>query len=404
MIVDLEWADEELQAAVSSYIEMLRMERSQIPYSKTEFRRKLKATALSGRSDSAIEYRMQNISAVLQSRGKRWIAGYKPAKNVGQANDARLASMIKEAEEFQAVKIPHPELLKSVVGDQDALMGVKAVFGPLGSHVLCFGARGTINDKSYFSVAAGAARRAVKQPFIITIGGGKEVRGGFEGRVINLARCALVYGPTRTLVSDLNEAQRLSQWPVSIALHDAWRFVGMPNLIEDLGFPDRTILAGSQDGIIRPAAPIEKLWEALREWPVESIALPFPINFYDDGSPTLVHSKLPGIPATKGAEEGERVWKTQLALERDSKLASEAKRLNFVKNGIFKCEACDFFHSDAAMFDTHHLTPLAAGKRHTFPEHLAVLCPTCHRRAHRKGRMTPYSTAELRDWVGQGRP
>lgn len=404
MAGDLEWTDEELQASVTTYLEMLQLEHSQVPYSKAEFRNRLRATSLSARNDSSVEYRMQNISVVLQSRNQPWIAGYKPAKNVGQGTDVRIARIIEETGGPRGAIPRQVQQLQDVVDRQEALMGVKAVFGPLRSHVLCFGARGNINDKSYFSVAAGAARRAITQPFIITIGGGKEVRDGFEGRVINVTRCALVYGPTSTLVTDPDEIQRLAQWPVAIALHDAWRFVGMPHLVEELGFPDRTILAGSQDGIVCPDNTIARLWDALKEWPIEAVALPVPANFYDNGSPRLAVSKLPGIPSSAGAEEGDRVWKSQLALERNPGLARDAKRLNFETHGTFRCEACGFPQSDAAMFDAHHPTPLAAGRRLTLPEHLEILCPTCHRRAHRKSRLDPYSVRELRQWIEDGRP
>jgi 5-methylcytosine-specific restriction enzyme A len=291
-----------------------------------------------------------------------------------------------------------------VIATPSSLMGVKAVFGIISSHVLCFGGRGDRNNKSYFSVAAGAARRAVTRPYVITIGGGKEVRKGLEGRVLNLARTALVYGPTSTLVTDPAEVARLAQWPVAIGLHDVWQFVGLPHLVEDLGFADRTILAGSQDGIIHPDEAMNRLWTALLEWPVEPVALPLPGNFYDTGHPNFVMASLPGIPRFAGAEEGERIWKLQLKVERDPATVREAKRLNFQRHGSMTCEACGFAHSDGAMFDAHHPTPLAVGKRTTFPEHLQILCPTCHRRAHRKSRLDPFQLHELRAWVASGRP
>jgi hypothetical protein len=41
-------------------------------------------------------------------------------------------------------------VLCNVVPDANAIMGVKAVFGAISSHVLCFGARGNINGRSFF--------------------------------------------------------------------------------------------------------------------------------------------------------------------------------------------------------------------------------------------------------------
>ena len=390
MATEKEWSDDELQAAVAAYLEMLRLERQQTPYSKADFRRQLRSGSLSNRTEGSVEYRMQNISAVMESLGHPRIAGYKPAANVGQANEARLRRLIENAGGVPSVKSTSITRLQDILSGPDVLMGVKAVFGMISSHVLCF--------------AEGAARRAVTQPFVIAIGGGKEVREGMAGRVVNVARTAPVYGPTSVLVTDPNEVRRLAQWPVAIALHDVWRFIGAPHLVEDLGFPDRTILAGAQDGIVRPGGAIERLWDALKEWPIEPEVLPLPGNFFDSGKPVRVDAKLPSIPLSAAAEEGERVWKLQLRTERDPKVSKEAKRLCMVRHGAMICQACDFTHSDSAMFDAHHPTPLAVGKRTTLPEHLQILCPTCHRRAHRKARLDPYTLPELRIWVDSGRP
>ncbi|AWN52186.1 HNH endonuclease [Methylobacterium sp. 17Sr1-1] len=403
MVAETEWTDAELQATVTAYLDMLRLEREGASYSKAEIRRQLRAGPLASRSDGSVEYRMQNISRVMEMLGRPRIAGYKPASNIGSANETRLRRMIEAAGGMLESSRSRTQL-SDVALSADAIMGVKAVFGPLGSHVLCFGARGSINERSYFQIAAGAARRAEASPFVVTIGGGRDVRDGFEGRVLNVAKVAQVYGLTRTLVTDPEEVARLTQWPVAIALHDVWRFVGAPHLVGDLGFPDRTILAGSQDGIVHPDAAMERLWEALREWPLESVALPLPGNFYDPSKPTLVTAKLPKIPAAN-ADEGERVLRLQLAIERKGKVAKEAKRLNRERYGVFTCEACSFAHSDAGMFDAHHQTPLAVGKRTTLPEHLLVLCPTCHRRAHRNSSdpLDPYTLEELRAWAAGGR-
>ncbi|GBD47035.1 HNH endonuclease [Methylopila sp. Yamaguchi] len=402
MADEMEWTDAELDAAVKAYSEMVLLELAGTPYSKSEHRRRLLAGPLAGRSSGSVEYRMQNISYVMDLLGRPRISGYKPAGDVGPANEARLRRIIETS--GGAPSSEALERLADVVSGSDEIIGVKAVFGPLSSHVLCFGARGTINDKSYFQVAAGAAKRATTRPYVITIGGGKNVQKGYEGRVLNVARLALVYGLTSTLITDPEEVGRLAQWPVAIALHDVWRFAGAPRLVEDLGFADRTILGGSQDGIVHPEQAMKQLWAALHGLPVERVGLPLPGNFYDSGKPRLVTARLPTIPAS-GAEEGARVLKQQLAVERDRRLAREVKHQNRMRYGAITCEACGFTHKDGAMFDVHHPTPLAIGKRTTLPEHLLVLCPTCHRRAHRKSAspLDPYTLHELKEWVADGR-
>jgi HNH endonuclease len=103
--------------------------------------------------------------------------------------------------------------------------------------------------------------------------------------------------------------------------------------------------------------------------------------------------------------EGKKVWRQQIAIERSPALTKEAKQANSAQNlGACKCAACDFEHSDFGMFDAHHLVPLAAGERITTANDFAILCPTCHRRAHRgPNRLLPYSVAELRVWNSAGR-
>ncbi|MBS0240147.1 MAG: HNH endonuclease [Proteobacteria bacterium] len=402
MSVESDWTEAELEATVAAYLEILRLEEAGKPYSKSEIRRQLRNGPLARRTDGSVEYRMQNISHVMTALGQKRVAGYAPAANVGQENSARLQRIISALQ--IGARRKQDSILAEVIPGPHSIMGVKAVFGPISSHVLCFGGHGSINDKSYFRVAASAAQRAKTRPYVIAIGGGKNVQKAFEGRVVNVARLAFVYGLTKSLLSDYAEIERLARWPVAIALHDVWSFVKSPLLIDDLGFPDRKILSGAQDGIVHPGDAIERLWDALRTQPVRPAALPLPGNFYDAGAPTLVNKHLPTIPSSK-SEEGKRVFKLQRAIERDPKMAKEAKRLNYARYGAITCEACGFAHSDSAMFDAHHPTPLAVGKRTTLPEHLLVLCPTCHRRAHRNAPtpLNPYTLDELKDWVASGR-
>lgn len=285
-------------------------------------------------------------------------------------------------------------------------MGVKAVFGALNSHLLCFGGRGDPAQSSYYSVARSAANRAVERPFVLAVGGGAHVRDNLGGKVLNLARVSSVFGATSQLCGDPGEVRRLAQWPVAVVLHDVWRIVGFPHLVADLGMPDRTILAAAMDGIVRPAGKIEELWRALADWDIEPCSLPLPANFYDSGKPGLVVGRLPLLRGGSSSEEGRRLFKLQSEIERNSAVSREAKRLNCIANGgKVTCEACRFSHTDGGMFDAHHPVPLSAGIRTTLAEHLIVLCPTCHRRAHRKeDKLLPYTLLELQDWVERGRP
>jgi len=79
-------------------MQMLELERKHLPYTKTEFRRKLIDGPLSNRSDGSIEFRMQNISAYRENKNLDWIEGYKPAKNIGINVERRLDKLFKRYE------------------------------------------------------------------------------------------------------------------------------------------------------------------------------------------------------------------------------------------------------------------------------------------------------------------
>jgi len=74
-----DWTDEQNDAIVADYFAMLADDIAGRPYSKAEHNRLLQA--MIGRPRGSIEYKHQNISAVLKGLGEDWIPGYKPAFN-----------------------------------------------------------------------------------------------------------------------------------------------------------------------------------------------------------------------------------------------------------------------------------------------------------------------------------
>jgi len=74
------WTDEENDLIVADYFAMLADDIFGRPYNKAEHRRAL-LPLLNGRSEGSIEFKHQNISAVLKGLGEDWIPGYKPAFN-----------------------------------------------------------------------------------------------------------------------------------------------------------------------------------------------------------------------------------------------------------------------------------------------------------------------------------
>ncbi len=74
-----DWTQREVEACVIAYLDMLTLEIAGQPYSKADFNRRVQAET--GRSKGSVEFKMQNVSAVLDQMGRRWIKGYKPAKH-----------------------------------------------------------------------------------------------------------------------------------------------------------------------------------------------------------------------------------------------------------------------------------------------------------------------------------
>jgi len=74
------WTDEENDLIVADYFAMLAEDIAGHRYNKAEHRRAL-LPLLNQRSEGSVEFKHQNISAVLKGLGEDWIPGYKPAFN-----------------------------------------------------------------------------------------------------------------------------------------------------------------------------------------------------------------------------------------------------------------------------------------------------------------------------------
>lgn len=126
-----------------------------------------------------------------------------------------------------------------------------------------------------------------------------------------------------------------------------------------------------------------------REITKEEGLLPILLKFIDGPLPS--RSRQGGSEAPQDLEytEGGKVLRTHLRTERDGKAARLAKELarSRSKNGKLTCEACacvpeeDYRGLD--VIEAHHRTPLSKGLRSTRVEEFAMLCPCCHRAAHK---------------------
>ncbi len=104
------WSQEEVEATVADYLQMLTMELTGQQYNKTDHRRKL-IQLLNNRSNGAIERKHQNISAVLIELGCPYISGYKPLGNYQELLFKIIADRLKNSDLFDqaaqaAVQMP----------------------------------------------------------------------------------------------------------------------------------------------------------------------------------------------------------------------------------------------------------------------------------------------------------
>lgn len=132
-----DWTAEEVQATVTSYFEMLRLEAQQSRYKKTDFNAALRQR-LRGRSKSSIELKHQNISAVLFSMDLPFISGYKPRRNVQLLlrkavqkyvlDNANAVRQVVDA--MEEVKTPAEQTFKAVVVNPPPVETVARIDAP----------------------------------------------------------------------------------------------------------------------------------------------------------------------------------------------------------------------------------------------------------------------------------
>lgn len=102
---------------VDVYFRMLTLELAGESYTKTEFRREVERDV--DRSSGAIEYKFNNVSAVLDELGAVWIPGYKPLRNVQD----RLRTVVRERFEadtdlrgFMLTAVTEDDIARSKLG------------------------------------------------------------------------------------------------------------------------------------------------------------------------------------------------------------------------------------------------------------------------------------------------
>jgi hypothetical protein len=77
-----DWSENEVRVVVADYFDMLRAELQGVEYSKAEHRIAI-SPQIPARSKGSIEFKHQNVSAVLVELGMPYINGYKPRGTTG---------------------------------------------------------------------------------------------------------------------------------------------------------------------------------------------------------------------------------------------------------------------------------------------------------------------------------
>lgn len=126
-----DWSQQEVDATVAAYFDMLLLEARQEKYSKTERNATLRQV-LKARSKASVELKHQNVSAVLHGMDLPFISGYKPRGNsqllLRKAvqkfilDKADLVSHVVDA--LEDVKSPADMQFKAVVVDAPAMSTV----------------------------------------------------------------------------------------------------------------------------------------------------------------------------------------------------------------------------------------------------------------------------------------
>lgn len=104
-----DWSDQEIDLIVATYFEMLQLEIARQNYVKSQ--RNFALQELTGRSRGSIEFKHQNISAVLLKLGMPWIPGYKPMKNYQNALIDGIGRYLAMKGEPLATREPMPHQL-----------------------------------------------------------------------------------------------------------------------------------------------------------------------------------------------------------------------------------------------------------------------------------------------------
>lgn len=106
-----DWSDAEVQKTLDLYIKMLEMDLLGREFNKSALNREL-VSRLDGRTHKAVEFKLQNISYVLNEAGWPYVRGYRPASHIQLALIPAVAQFIldrPELDEFVRGALHHDD-------------------------------------------------------------------------------------------------------------------------------------------------------------------------------------------------------------------------------------------------------------------------------------------------------
>lgn len=139
-----DWSRQEVEATVSDYFAMLHQELRGDEYDKTAHRNRL-LPSLEDRSKGSVEFKHQNISAVLIALGFPYISGYKPRSNyqglLFECVAERLAAdrglqALAEADARRAVTVPQVQHILKALTAPPRVLGSRRSTPPAPMHVM----------------------------------------------------------------------------------------------------------------------------------------------------------------------------------------------------------------------------------------------------------------------------
>ncbi len=114
----MDWSAKEVKLIVEDYFAMLKKELADQPYNKTKHRKTI-LPFLNNRKEGAVEFKHQNISAVLMEMGLPFVRGYKPMSNYQQLLIKGITDYLENNQSILEFEFEHFAKETGIINNQD---------------------------------------------------------------------------------------------------------------------------------------------------------------------------------------------------------------------------------------------------------------------------------------------